>query len=1042
MVVTYEPARRRVSHRAWAASVAAGAAAVLAAVPAARAQTYTYADWAEPVDGLWHDATKWSPATVPGVESLPTVTRISGTTDQPEYWVTLGTGPAVSLETLAIRTNGGLRIDGGTLSANTIGVYRGRLEVAGGALIGARVETSGGAFVVTGNSTLNQMMLAGTLRGRVDPATNRGPTATFRALAFDGGTLELGEMTAVFNAGDAGLTGTGEILFTPDPGYAGNRLTFSATTGTTQYPTIGEGITIRTAGDGGSIGRSTDIGTGTVWLTNYGTIAADEPVKVYVGGNFDNQGTLRATGGGTVDAAIGLGKSAGTLELATGGRIDLDGPRYYLDRAVTVSTGTSLELRGGWGNTAGITVDGGELLVADEPHTSSTVGTVTFAPGSGAGLRLENGVPLTHFAAYDTAADTLLGAHIYNTVDLAGAMFDLDDYVGTWHFGRFNFTNGTLTDANPQADYLPGTGHFMSTRDLRMQVPMSLVGDGWTAYSGTVIEAPVSIGEAGRLSLATGAAIAAGGSVVTESGGTLNLGDLAASGLEQVTMNGGILGFSGPATSAGVAALPISGSPDEYHVVTAGTLDLEGGTLRPTGGAIPWVLAGGAIFNGSIDAEGENGPLRVTSRSRVGDVTVTGRLLVDAASDSQAFIRLENGTTLRGATLDSVEPSTTQSGQQSRLAVDYGANVTLDAITLNATAAIASSGGLTRVVNGLTANADVTITSYRSAGLLFDGDQSVGGDGTLWLRSDGYSGTVMVAGTLTVENGLTVHASDLEGRFISALDSTGAMVNRGRILVDPMQEPMYPPPPRPPHLTVAVDHLMNDLDGRIEVARYGSLRIESPMENAGTVSVDAGGVLQLTGDLTLRETSRMISQLDAATADGGDALASVAGFTSLDGALSLDLFGDYMPALGEQFDLITTATATASVSGTFDSVEGVLPFGSGGGLALAVLYAGDGVDVLATLPGDADGDLDVDFFDFLDLRGSYGKEGVWAQGDFNGTGAVDFFDFLILRQYYGQGAAGGTAGWGEVLAFGSNVPEPATAGLLLMAGGHFLRRRR
>lgn len=1018
-------------------AAAAGVVAVLVATSGALGQTYV--DWADPVDGFWHEATNWSPQAVPGVEAFPTYTRVSGAADEPAFFVTLGHGSPVSLDTLLIRTNGGVRLDGGTLSANEIRIHRGRLELEGGTLTNTRLGGTGGPAVVTGEQdrlTLHNLSLAGTLRGAVG---SQGSSARFTgALNFDGGTLELGEMNAVVNAATAALTGTGEILFTPDPGYANNRLSFSAATGTYQYPTIGENITIRTAGDGGSIGRSTDIGTGTVWLTNYGTIAADEPAKVYVSGNFDNQGTLRATGGGTVDAAIGLGKSAGTLEFASGGKIELDGPRYYIDRAVTVPTGSSLQLQGGWGNTGGITVDGGELLVVHEPHVSSTVGTVTFTPGSEASLRLANRVPLTHFGEYDTAPDTLLGAHIYNTVDLGGATFDLDDYVGTWHFGNFNFTNGTLTDANPQADYLPGTGHVMSTRDLRMQVPMSLAGDGWAAYSGTVIEAPVSIGEAGRLSLGSGAAIAAGGSVITESGGTLNLGDLAASGLDQVTMNGGILGFSGPATPAGVAALPISGSPDEYHVVTAGALDLEGGTLHPTGGEIPWVLAGGTIRNGSINAEGENGPLRVARASRVGDVTLTGRLLVDAANDPQAFARLENGTILRGATFDSVEPSTTESGQRSRLFVDYGADVLLDGVTFNATAAIASRGdGLSRVVNGLRANADVTITSYRSAGLLFDGDQTVDGDGTLWLRNDNYSGTVLVAGTLTVENGLTVNASDLGGRFISATDATGAIVNRGHFLINPMQEPLYPPPPHPPQLTISLDALTNDVGGRIEVARHGVLRIESPVENWGTVAVDAGGTLQLTDNLTLRDTSRMISQLDAVGADGGDALASVAGHASLGGSLSLELFEDYVPALGEEQRLLTAS----DVSGTFDQVDGVLPFGSGGGLGLAVLYEEDGVDVLATLPGDADGDLDVDFFDFLSLRANYGQEGVWAEGDFNGTGSVDFFDFLLLRQYYGQGVAGEAAGWDEVLAFGASVPEPATAGLLLLSGGFCLRRR-
>lgn len=57
--------------------------------------------------------------------------------------------------------------------------------------------------------------------------------------------------------------------------------------------------------------------------------------------------------------------------------------------------------------------------------------------------------------------------------------------------------------------------------------------------------------------------------------------------------------------------------------------------------------------------------------------------------------------------------------------------------------------------------------------------------------------------------------------------------------------------------------------------------------------------------------------------------------------------------------------------------------------------------------GDADGDGDVDFFDFLGLRSAYGSaEGDSAfRGEFdsNNDGRIDFFDFLALRANYGKG---------------------------------------
>jgi len=59
------------------------------------------------------------------------------------------------------------------------------------------------------------------------------------------------------------------------------------------------------------------------------------------------------------------------------------------------------------------------------------------------------------------------------------------------------------------------------------------------------------------------------------------------------------------------------------------------------------------------------------------------------------------------------------------------------------------------------------------------------------------------------------------------------------------------------------------------------------------------------------------------------------------------------------------------------------------------------------LPGDADGDGDVDLGDFLAMKQSFGvpQGATPADGDFNGDGAVDLKDFVILKQNFGAKAA-------------------------------------
>lgn len=98
------------------------------------------------------------------------------------------------------------------------------------------------------------------------------------------------------------------------------------------------------------------------------------------------------------------------------------------------------------------------------------------------------------------------------------------------------------------------------------------------------------------------------------------------------------------------------------------------------------------------------------------------------------------------------------------------------------------------------------------------------------------------------------------------------------------------------------------------------------------------------------------------------------------------------------------------------------------------------LSVRATIAGDANLDLAVDFSDLLAVAAAFDQSNaVWANGDFNYDQRVDFTDLLTLARHYGATPTAFAGDW--ALAQSLVVPEPAALGLLA-AGGVLLRRRR
>ena len=125
-------------------------------------------------------------------------------------------------------------------------------------------------------------------------------------------------------------------------------------------------------------------------------------------------------------------------------------------------------------------------------------------------------------------------------------------------------------------------------------------------------------------------------------------------------------------------------------------------------------------------------------------------------------------------------------------------------------------------------------------------------------------------------------------------------------------------------------------------------------------------------------------------------------------------------------DSITGTPIIATEGWSFDASTGSIVFGD------VVVSTCESL-AASRLPGDADGDGQVAFLDFLALANNFGTDAGYEGGDFDCSGEVGFLDFLALANNFGTTAAAA-----------SSVPEPsglALFGFAAMFCG-ILRRRR
>jgi hypothetical protein len=120
----------------------------------------------------------------------------------------------------------------------------------------------------------------------------------------------------------------------------------------------------------------------------------------------------------------------------------------------------------------------------------------------------------------------------------------------------------------------------------------------------------------------------------------------------------------------------------------------------------------------------------------------------------------------------------------------------------------------------------------------------------------------------------------------------------------------------------------------------------------------------------------------------------------------------------------------------------------------AGLAASDQIEIKYTLLGDANLDGKVNGTDFNIMAANFNQAVTngWDEGDFNYDGKVNGNDFVLLAANFNQFASQSDVSAADVAALDnfasangislSSVPEPASAGIMLIAGWGILRRRR
>lgn len=738
---------------------------------------------------------------------------------------------------------------------------------------------------------------------------------------------------------------------------------------------------------------STDIGAATTLVVGNVGVGTMSVIggATFAGGNFllgqnaSGDGTLTVSGVGslaTADRALRVGRSGvGVLHILSGGTVSALGNGII----------TSI-IAEGPGSHGTVNVDGGTLLINRSDLTPQLLvgyrstgvlnvingGRVTIGD-AGSGIGVESGSQMTIGSANFTSGPVLPG----NGTVLVSGVGSKIEFLGkntTLNVGRMGAgTTGSLT-INSGGSVSGGT-FLRIGRGRENAAGVTEVGLGAT---GTVIVdgvgsalniggvatcctdigdgASVSVGRndgVGTLTIRNGAQMKVDARGATADGGGLTVGrDALSTGtltiesggkLELLSDSNGV-GFGMTVARRGAGTLHVTGGGQLFISNTGtagGALNFGGSSGVTTGGKFVGVISGAGT---AVTISGIDMALRLGRRAGG-----NGTLTIDDGAVVAPGHRLNVGHDPGSSATLNVAGTGTTINIKSLVADEFGAGLSVGRGGI----------GVANISGGAVINVDGTLGAQRHVTTVGGVGTQAGGTGTLIISGaatrynvtgattslvigrDITEGVTPSTGTMTISDGAQVSfPSNGTGSVGFTAGSSGTLhvIGAGSRL------------DMGAFLGVGRDYdnnpggygLLNVADGGVVKAAsvhvgatatlMGNGAIDGSVINDGTIIPGTSpGILSISGDLTLTDSSVLMIEIAGTGAGQYDAIA-VGGALHLDGTLRILRSGSYVPVVGDALNILSFASHT----GSFDNIEFA---GFTSGAPLATSFAGGAFQV-------------------------------------------------------------------------------------------------
>jgi hypothetical protein len=863
--------------------------------------------WTNPNGGYWDVPTNWSTGVVPTSSDVVSIDTSGAAT------ITIQSGDDIQVQSLTTGDDDTLSITGGSLTVT------------------AGISTLSGPLTITGGTL--------TANGSGVNLTANGATSISSASLFAkaGADLSLPQLTTYTSDSNTSLQAEGldSVLdlsaLTSQIQAFGNYCDDDATSGGTLNL---NGLTSLIAN--GRIGF-TDTDGSTILDSQLTGInpAEDGSIAVSIDGTdpqFDQSWTIFS------NAYLFISGGQNALPLVT----NVDGSEFMLSNGASLALRAVTTLDSDYSDFAASGA-GGELDLSDLTSVTMT-GSMYFDVTDGATLDLSSLTSLSSTQSLDitdTGNSTLEDG---NLTDLSGVgvTFDGTDprVASAWRSfsGSITLTGGTLT--LPQLT----TANFSELEvgaGTTLDLPLSTVAV--TDTGETIIRGTLDV--AGHMTLSPSATLFEQIDGVPDSGlnGQINIGGAATlAGAFNLELANGFTPSTGQdftvltyASAAGTFAA-VNGLP-QGMIADEGAISFD--LVLPANATIFWTNPGSGDWD--VAANWSTGV--VPSSSDVVGIDMSGTATITIQPGDE--IEVQTLTTGSNDTLSITGGSLTITAGQSILdgplsmtgglltATGSGVDLTVNGATTISAASLSAAGGANLnvpqmtsfVSNGSTfqadgANSELNVSALTSVTQQGRWDIDATHGGTIDLgRLTNLTSTAGIAvtdigdstifdGKLTELNGVDITLDGTDTQVAGAWRSFGGSIT----------------------LTGGSDTLANVTSANfsaINLAAGSTLNLSSSavsVASTGNLTIGAGSVLNVAGNLAFTAASAIDEQISGTPASGQFGSVIVGGTVTLAGSFNLDLLGAFASSVGQDFPVITFATAT----GAFSTVTGLTEPGS------------------------------------------------------------------------------------------------------------------